>query len=80
MTVQEVKRNLNKPVLLTIPRLYMENSKFILTACIIRRGDKGFFYQAELQDVHNENSILICNLEDIQEDKNEHTRDRKTTQ
>lgn len=68
MTELEIKRNLNKPVKLTNPKLYIEGSEYILTGATIRKDDKTgeFYYQAELQDKANENSILICRLEDIE--------------
>jgi hypothetical protein len=59
---------MNKRVRLTNKRLYIEGAEFILTACTIRRNDTGFFYQAELQDVRNERSILICRLEEVEVD------------
>ena len=70
MTEYEIKRNLNKKVRFSNARLYVEKAEYILTGAIIRRGDKGFYYQAELQDIHNENSILICKLDEIEEEQN----------
>ncbi len=62
MQIEEVKRNLNRIVVYKdVPDTYR------LTACILRRGEKGIFYQAELQDVKAKNSVLICRLEDIEE-------------
>lgn len=68
MTELEIKRNLNKPVRLTNPKIYIENSEYILTGATIRRNTNtgDFYYQAELQDISNSKSILICRLEDIE--------------
>ena len=59
MELEEVKRNLNKNV------VYKKETHYKLTACIIRRGKKGFFYQAELQDLKAKSSIIYSKLEDI---------------
>lgn len=66
MKIEEVKRNLNKPVKFTNRRLCIEGSVYILTAGVIRKDDRGFFYQAELQDVKHENCVLICRLEEVE--------------
>lgn len=61
MDLQEVKRNLNK-------RVSYKGKKGIyeLRACIIRRNKEGYYYQAELFDRVNGNSIVLCKLEDIE--------------
>lgn len=69
MLIEQVKRNLGKPVRFTNPRLYIEDSRYILTGCIIRCGEYGFFYQAELQDINHKNSLIICRLDEITEEK-----------
>lgn len=66
MTIEQVKQNLNKTVLFSNPRLHLENEKYILVGCIIRRGEQGFFYQAELQDINQPKSIIVCSLEEIE--------------
>ena len=66
MTIEQVKQNLNKTVLFSNPKLYLENEKYILVGCIIRRGEQGFFYQAELQDINQPKSIIVCGLEEIE--------------
>lgn len=63
MDIKEVKPNLNKNVLYINQKAGI-NSEYILTACIIRRNEKGFFYQVELNDMKS-NSIIIASLEDI---------------
>ena len=61
MKIEEVKRNLNRPV------AYKGISNtYKLTACIIRREGKNFFYQAEILDTINGKSVIICRLEDIE--------------
>lgn len=60
MDIKEVKSNLNKMVAYKgIKGIYK------LTACILRKGENGFFYQAELQDTKHSNSIIYCKLKDI---------------
>ncbi|MBR1723578.1 MAG: hypothetical protein IJ723_00940 [Ruminococcus sp.] len=67
MTEREIKRNLNRPVRFTNPKLYAEGKLYKLTGATIRRGDEGFYYQAELLDMTTENSVLIVRLEEIEE-------------
>ena len=59
MQIEEVKRNLNKKV------RYGEKSGYTLTACILRKSEKGFFYQAEILDDQHGKSVVICKLEDV---------------
>ena len=59
MDISEVKKNLNKNV------IYKDETHYKLTACVIRKGKNGFFYQAELQDLKAKNSLLYSKLEDI---------------
>lgn len=62
MDLQEVKRNLNKMV------VYNGKSDiYKLTACIIRKNEKGYYYQAELIDTKCGHSISYCGLNDITE-------------
>lgn len=62
MELADVKQNLNNEVL-------YNNAKYKLLACIIRRKEKDFFYQVELQDLKCR-SIVICKLTDIEAVKN----------
>lgn len=72
MTIDQVKKNLNKTVLFTNPKLYLENVKYILSGCIIRRGEQGFYYQAELTEKNKDHEcVVICRLEEIEEVKHE---------
>ena len=62
MDLQEVKRNLNKMI------VYKGTADiYKLTACIIRKNEKGFYYQAEIIDTKCGHSLLYCPLEDITE-------------
>lgn len=68
MTIEQVKKNLNKTVQFTNPKLYLENAKYILSGCIIRRGEEGFYYQAELTERFKDHKcVVICRLEEIEE-------------
>lgn len=61
MKIEDIKRNLNKKV------NYSGNTDtYRLTGCMLRRNEKGFYYQAELSDTKNGKSLLICRLEDIE--------------
>lgn len=62
MKLEEVKFNLGKEVSL-ITR--SGETTYLLTGCTLRKNEKGFFYQAELQDLKNNKSVLICRLEDV---------------
>ena len=59
MTLEEVKRNMNKAV------KYKGSARYELSACILRKNENGFFYQAELKDTRA-NSVIICKLEDVE--------------
>lgn len=63
MKPEEIKANLNKNVLYTSSKLGIE-SEYKLTGAIFRRNEKGFYYQAEIQDLKTR-SIIICKLDDI---------------
>lgn len=65
MKAEEIKANLNKRVRFKSSRLGID-SEYKLTGAIFRKGEKGFFYQAEIQDLRTNNSIIICGLEDIE--------------
>lgn len=66
MKIEEVKRNLNKKVHIKDGKNYLDND-YLFTGCILRLDSKkGFYYQAELQDLKQGRSIMICKLEDVQ--------------
>lgn len=67
MKPEDIRKNLNKPVKYKNERLYIDGI-FVLTGGIFRKKDNGnCYYQAELTDRHNANSVIICNMEDITE-------------
>lgn len=69
MKPEEIRANLNKPVRFTDPKLYVENAEYILTGAIFRLGEQGFYYQAELTDAKHKHSLLICELEKIETER-----------
>ncbi len=60
MKIEEVKQNLGKFV-----EFNGTKGVYKLTACILRRNEAGFFYQAELLDIKHGASVLVCKLEDV---------------
>lgn len=61
MDISEVKENLNQMVLYSDSDV--KNAKYKFTACILRKNKKDeFVYLAEIQDLHNNNSVIICDL------------------
>lgn len=61
MQIEQVKKNLNKMV------VYRgKQGVYKLTGCIIRKNTGGFYYQAELYDTTNNNTVVICGLNDIE--------------
>lgn len=63
MKAEEIKANLNKRVRYTSSKLGID-SEYKLTGAIFRKNEKGFHYQAELEDLKSR-TILICSLDDI---------------
>lgn len=63
MDISKVKRTLNKKVT-------YNGVSYIFTGCIFRLNEKTgkFFYQAELKSMIHTNSLVICKLEDIEEE------------
>lgn len=66
MKENEIKRSLNRPVRFTNPRHYIEGAEYILTGATIRKGEDGYFYQAELTDPTTKNSVMIVRLDEIE--------------
>lgn len=62
MELADVKRNMNKLVL-------YGGKQYLLTGCILRRGEDGFYYQAELYE-QQARTVLICRLGDVEYDQN----------
>ena len=65
MTPQKIRENLNKPVRFKNPKLYIDG-EYILTGAIYRKNTQGCYYQAELTDPKFENSVIVCDLADIE--------------
>ena len=65
MKAEEIRANLNRRVLYRSVRTGV-NAEYLLTGAIFRRGENGFYYQAELTDPKTNKSILICSLNDIE--------------
>ena len=61
MELQEVKRNLNKMV-----TYKGKKGVYKMTACTLRKGKDGIYYTVELLDTKHGNSVLICNLNDVE--------------
>ncbi len=65
MEICEVKAALGKRVRFQDERLHCD-ADYILTGCIIRRSERGyFFYQAEIQDLRQQNSVSIVDLDKL---------------
>ncbi len=65
MEISEVKAALGKRVRFRDDRLFCD-ADYILTSCIIRRSERGqFYYQAEIQDTKQQNSVSIVPLEKL---------------
>lgn len=65
MKAEEIKANLNKRVRYVNEQAGIDTD-YILSGAIFRKGDNGFYYQAELQDMKNNRSIIICSLEKVE--------------
>lgn len=71
MNISEVKAALGKRVRFRDDRLFC-NGDYILTGCIIRRSERGtFFYQAEIQDLRQQNSMSIVDLDKLTRKEND---------
>ena len=64
MKPDEIRASLNRRVVWRSPNKEKAR-EYIFTGAIFRRGEKGFFYQAELQDL-KARSIIICKLDEIE--------------
>lgn len=64
MKIEEVKHSLNKTV---IRSTGAGSFPYLFTGCVLRKNDLGYYYQAEIQDPNNKNSVLVCRLEEIKE-------------
>lgn len=61
MKIEDVKKNLNRKV-----SYKGTTGLYKLTACILRKGVNGLYYQAEILDIKHGCSVIICKLEDIE--------------
>lgn len=65
MEISEVKAALGKRVRFKDERLFCDG-EYILTGCIIRLSERGqFYYQAEIQDTKQKNSVSIVGLDKL---------------
>ena len=65
MEINEVKASLGKQVRFKDERLFCDG-EYILTGCIIRLSERGqFYYQAEIQDTKQKNSVSIVGLDKL---------------
>lgn len=60
MDIQRVKFNLGRQVT-------FRGATYTLTACIMRQGEQGFYFQAELKDSAAESAIVIADLKEVEE-------------
>ena len=71
MDISEVKAALGKRVRYKNDRLFCD-ADYILTGCIIRRSERGqFYYQAEIQDLRQQNSVSIVDLDKLTRKEND---------
>lgn len=60
MNISQVKKNLGQKV-------FYNKAKYLFSACILRSNELGIYYQAELQDIKSNSSVIICRLSDVNE-------------
>lgn len=60
MDVRQVKYNIGRQV-------SFDGRIYTMTACIMRQGDNGFYFQAELKDNTAESSLVIADLKKVEE-------------
>lgn len=60
MDVRQVKYNIGRQV-------SFDGIIYTMTACIMRQGDNGFHFQAELKDNTAESSLVIADLKKVEE-------------
>lgn len=65
MQPEQIRANLNRRVRYKSAKIGVD-AEYMLTGAIFRRGARGFYYQAELQDIKQSKSVLICSLDDIE--------------
>lgn len=67
MDLSELKKNLNRKVKYSNAKLFLNHTEYLLTGCMIRKGDNGFYYTAELQSIQQPKSIMHVPLEEVDE-------------
>ena len=66
MKPEEIKQNLNRRVRYRSKKTGVD-AEYTLTGAIFRRKANGkFFYQAELQDTKNKNSVVIASIAEVE--------------
>lgn len=60
MDIKRVKYNLGRQV-------SFDDRVYTMTACIMRQGEQGFYFQAELKDSAAESAIVIADLKEVEE-------------
>lgn len=66
MKPEEIKQNLNRRVRYRSKKTGVD-AEYIFTGAIFRKRKSGrFFYQAELQDTKNQNSVVIASIVEIE--------------
>ena len=71
MEIGEEKAALGKKVRFRDDWLFCD-ADYIFTGCIIRRSERGtFFYQAEIQDTKQKNSVSIVDLDKLTRKEND---------
>lgn len=60
MDISRVKFNLGRKVI-------YHDTEYVLSACIIRASEQGYFYQAELKDLSALHSVIVARLSEVEE-------------
>jgi hypothetical protein len=68
MKPEGIRTALGHIVRFTNRKLYLENVDYVFTGAIFRKNPKtgDYYYQAELTDIKNTHSVIICGLDDIE--------------
>jgi hypothetical protein len=68
MKPADIRQALGHIVRFTNRKLYLENVDYVFTGAIFRKNPKtgDYYYQAELTDIKNTHSVIICGLDDIE--------------
>lgn len=68
MKPEGIRTALGHIVCFTNHKLYLEGVDYVFTGAIFRKDIKtgNFYYQAELTDIKNAHSVIICGLDDIE--------------